>query len=235
MNMTAYSPSVQADGIPEGSLVSMGMTAYTPTVHISYVSVDVNNISWNADAYGVSASSTINVTTTENAAVLTSMPAWMTGKNHLLHTLIVGVSTIPDGENMYLYPATQNTGADRTGSVILTDSYGNTASITVTQWGVPDVPEVILEVKSGETFTITGSTPINTYINNGSNQLHIGFTAHDLTLPGGVLLDVEIIKNAVHYMWTNTYGRNEFYLTDTIVLAGTASASDVYLVILDEP
>ena len=118
--------------------------------------------------------------------------------------------------------------------MVLTDSYGNIATVTVTQWGVPDYPEVVLQVAVGEPFTITDSTTVNTYIDVTSTTLHLGFTAHDMTLPS-MNLNANVWKNSVWYMSSTVAAKNEDFVSRTITLADAAVASDVYLVELSEP
>jgi len=227
-------PVVMTTGLSIQNECSFSALVPLPVAEMYFVASTEMSMAWSASEFGAASEIIASITVPAGMATIIAIPAWITGTNFSLHPLIVG-TTIPDGTDINVYPASSNGGAERTGNIILQDSYGDTCVIAVTQYAAPVLPTVMLQVIESDSWTITESTSVNTYVNIGSTSLHIGFKAHDLSSPGGVTLAVQVIKNGSHLMWDTTIGRNEFYLSDTITLPVAATYGDEYVVILDEP
>lgn len=234
MTMTPYDPTPSDESEGSQDNISMSATVYAPTIHISFITLDPYSAEWTYNQYDSANTRTISITTNGDAAVVDGVPVWLTAKNETLHTITNGVTTVNNGEHLYLYPTAENTGNDRSGTITLTDAYGNTASLSVIQYGDSD-PDVYLSVDGGELFTIDGNTDGNTYVNIASTTLHVGFEIHsddpDFP-PGTVSLDAIVYKNGGYYMTTTVNGRLEYFTSDTITLADAAAAYDSFSIIL---
>lgn len=236
--------TVIAISIPLGVIRSIGLSIQNdcllsaqvllPIAEMYFVASTEMSMAWLASEFGAANAVVASITAPAGFATIIAIPAWLTGTNFSLHPLIVG-TTIPDGTDINVYPASSNGGAERSGELILEDVYGDTCAISIIQYAAPVLPTVMLMVIGEDYWTITENTPVNTYVTVGSTSLHIGFKAHDLSSPGGVTLAVQVIKNGSHLMWDTTIGRNEFYLSDIITLPVAATYGDEYVVILDEP
>ena len=94
----------------------------------------------------------------------------------------------------------------------------------------PVAPEVILEVKDGETWYIdndSGSIAI------GSTTLSITFMPHDCTLPGSHLIYIKVSRNAVFDVYDQVYAKELFQCNKNISVT-QAQSGDVYAVELSE-
>jgi hypothetical protein len=216
------------------SLPAMTISLPIPSVSLTWVHVSVNLMTWLGSEYGPVFAISCTFDIPLGFAHVTAIPSWATGRDSFLHNLVVG-SNVTDGDAITVYPSSVNSGLDRSGDIVVTDALGNTGIINLVHQGLVVLPSVLLSVIISDSWTITENTPLNTYVTVGSTQLHIAFKAHDLSIPSNVVLDVEVLKNGVHLMWTNVNGRNEFLVPSIITLPAVAAYGDVYSVILDEP
>jgi len=211
---------------------SVAISLPVPITELTWVHPSVTDMDWLASQSGSGNAKSSTIDIPLGIAKITYIPSWMTGKNSLAHTLLVGTDVI-GGDAITLYPVAANLGAQKFDSVIITDAYGNTGVINVTQEAYNPPPVVNLSVLTGETWSITGSTTANTYVATGSTALHIGFMAHGLEYPSGQTLNAEVLKNGVHLLYTTVIGREGVLIaTNVITLLSAASTGDVYDVIL---
>lgn len=236
ITITVPLPTITTSGLALPGYPDIALSIPIANVEMYYVISSDYSMNWGPTDDGAGVGITATITAPAGSATVVSKPSWISGTNSTLHPLIPGTS-ITDGTDIVVYPNSENAGSERTGYLVLTDSYGDLCYIAVTQLAAPVLPTVSLEVHPLDTWSIVpgSSTAINTYVNVGSTTLHISFKAQDLDSPGGVTLAVQILKNGLHLMYDTTIGRNLYQTPDTFTLPVAAAEGDMYIVILDEP
>jgi hypothetical protein len=136
MTMTPYAPTPLDESAGTQDNIGLSATIYAPTVHISYIILDTYFLEWNYDQYGWPERQMVTVTTTEPSVVVSEMPVWMTGRDSSGNTIVAGVTTVTNGDYIYLYPASQATD-HRQDQVEISDSFGNVSLIYVRQYAEP--------------------------------------------------------------------------------------------------
>ena len=150
---------------------------------------------------------------------------WMTGTDQHSHTLVIGESFILGGDNIYLYPATANTGAFRSGSVVLVDTIGNSATISVSQAAPILFPTVTVMVHASQAWTITNQEGS---VAEGMTTLYYEFMPHDNPLIYGT---VRIFRNGV-FDATGYFSMKDGMMTYESITVTEAENGDIYMVYL---
>jgi hypothetical protein len=174
MNMIANTPTVQSTGIGTMDGQSVSMTAYTPTVFISNVVSSVMSMAWVAIDGGSFVNQTTVITCNPSTCTLTSTPTWIVVADWFYDLINIG-DNVTTGDTIRIYPDMVNYGAERTGNVIFTNSYGDTVVIAVTQFAPIVVPNVTVQQDPLDTsgMTLTATSGYNT---SGTVDVYITFT-----------------------------------------------------------
>lgn len=174
------------------SNVPMSLQIPNPSVILSQVEVTVSDMTWNANEQGIGVAQTSEIDSKPNNLTLTSKPSWIViriegGDGSGLPA----GSIIYDGDVLSIAPNAINQGNIRTGYVVLTNQYGETTSISVTQLAVV-VPPV------GE--SVTGSVLADT---NPSNKISVTYpesaTATGASGSKNVEIDVTVDHSDYEY------------------------------------
>jgi hypothetical protein len=120
--------------------VPLGLAPLSPSPINSEVLVSQGGVGWDAVDYSMGEALPIVVTCPPVNCSLTSKPNWLTIRGSGGYDLGVG-ATIINGETISLFPTVANLGGVLSGYVVLTNSFGDSASIFVTQ-GAPSVPPI---------------------------------------------------------------------------------------------
>jgi hypothetical protein len=144
-----------------------------PTVHFilqqpdiinSDVLVSVGGMGWDAVDYGIAEALKSTVTCPPVNCSVISKPSWITIRGEGGYDLGVG-ATINTGEEISVFPTEANTGGVISGIIVLTNSYGNSASIFVSHSavvvppsGIPIPVTILRYTGDGTAMMIPGSS-----------------------------------------------------------------------------
>jgi len=209
--MTVNTPLVTGAGEASDMGIAESMTAYTPTVHISYTNFDVDQMGFVAEASDSSYAQAAVITSSEATATITAIPTshfWVT--EDLIHPLNL-TDTVYNGHTLYVFPIDSNSTSDDIVSTLeITDAYGNSDSISITHYK-PLVPPVVT-VQSNPSDT-SGMTIVD-----ASGSATVG------------LADLSITFTPDH----PDYSYNEAYTIYYIILKNSVNAGSGSLSVNDE-
>lgn len=204
LTLTAYPPtSVTCSAELTPANVDITLTPYPPTdVHISYTHLSVDTFNWTGGEAGDGVKIATVVSISEATAKIANKASWITleGNSGILN---VG-DTVVNGETIYLYPTSSNTGAARSATFdLITDApaYTNTASVTVSQSQDGTNPIINYIGLHGSEPTLMTITPNygNSYATLGSADVYIVFTPDhpDHGVFGGFTMYWQMTKNVL--------------------------------------
>ncbi len=130
--LSLFAPTVVIDCTVDVDMLGLSMALPPPEILTPYVDTTPNGTSWTALQYGSSVQTTISVLCNPATCTITAIPSWMTLTSSVGDILSVGYS-VATGAVLYAYPTSINIGALRTGSITLTNDYGNSDNFTATQ------------------------------------------------------------------------------------------------------
>jgi len=160
------------------SKIGMGVSPLLPETINSSVNSDNLGMSWTGEQSGLGDAETALIGCPPLNCTITSKPDWLTIRSELGYDIYAGW-TISDGETISVFPTADNLGSARSGYIVLTNDYGDTVTIIVSQAaaaappsGVPVYPTIV--VYSGDS---TGLTIPGSYASALSGSKSISWTA----------------------------------------------------------
>jgi hypothetical protein len=168
-----------------GTVVSkndMGVVVLQPEPTNSSVASDNTGMLWTGEQSGIADAEVALITCPPANCTITSMPDWITIQGAGAYNLYAGW-TIQDGETISVFPTDDNLGSARSGYIVLTNAYGDTVTIIVSQntaavppSGTPITPTI--QVYSGDAtgLTIPGSSA--SALSGNKNILWSALIAH---------------------------------------------------------
>jgi hypothetical protein len=106
----------------------------SPAIVISGVFLDPSGAGWEWDEFGTSYATTVTITIPVGVGTITSKPSWLACKEDAGGILMGVGDAVTNGSSVSIYPINRNpSGVQKTGSFTITDSYGNSDSVTVVQ------------------------------------------------------------------------------------------------------
>lgn len=202
LTMTLYDPTFEIDCDEDADLMLLAMTQPAPTIFISWVLISIDNFEWDHDEYGATYKQAAGFTCTPlpDYGRITAKPEWITAQSSLSGAILSINSVVYTGDELYLYPASANLYGDRTGVLTITDDYGNTDSITLTQTE-DDTPTVQPTLTVGTTGASTELTVADngSSVNLGASFISLLFTpSHpDYTYGQGYDINYIVTRNSV--------------------------------------
>jgi hypothetical protein len=207
-----------------------------PIVHISWIHVDDTDMSFSYNEYGLS----VKLNTTFDIeggswGYLTSKPSWVS-VYELTHNIEYSIGdSILDLDTVGIAPSSVNSGAERSGDVVFTDDYGNTATVVVTQ--------TANNVGATVSVAVTLTDPVQDLtLYDASGSATNGVATIDITFTPDVsarsynesyTLYYTITKNAVLAGNGSITGvRDERANVKTVTMTSTAEAGDIIIVYL---
>lgn len=195
--------TVSAELSPSSESIVITSSDVLPThIHVSYTHLSVDTFSWNGGEAGDGVKIATVVSISEATAKIANKASWITleGNSGILN---VG-DTVVNGETIYLYPTSSNTGAARSATFdLITDApaYTNTASVTVSQSQNGTNPIINYIGLHGSEPTLMTITPNygNSYATLGSADVYVVFTPDhpDHGIFGGFTMYWQITKNVL--------------------------------------
>jgi len=163
------------------SKIGMGVSPLLPETINSSVSSDNVGMLWTGEQSGYADREVATITCPPAHCTITSKPDWITmwHGDDVTGYAIHKDWTIADGETISVFPSIDNLGSAKSGYIVLTNDYGDTVTIIVSQAaassppsGVPVYPTI--EVYSGDS---TGLTLPGSYASALSGSKSISWTA----------------------------------------------------------
>jgi len=114
---------------PSGGQIAFGLALLAPIAYMSYVRLSESSLEWESDEHYPLGAKTVITTVVLSNATITSKPDWLT-IFHGITPLFLG-SNISDGWTLDIVPTVANTGLELNGTFTITDTHGDTASMTV--------------------------------------------------------------------------------------------------------
>jgi hypothetical protein len=232
--ITPVNASISADYLP------LVITTPTPFVEVTELHATVIDMTWDAaDALFANKRDTrFSVVGVSNLGSLISKPSWV----KVVNSSDVDVAEAYDGDTVSLYPSAINDGAIKTGSVVWTDTAGNTVIISV-QHNVSLV-DANVDVQIHDQFpygsdgtTLLVLTGVSGEATNGDTNISITFTVDDPTLGlmTGFSMNYEIWKAGMFVGSGIIYTvLNKVSNTVALVMTSQASAGESIIVFLSE-
>jgi hypothetical protein len=132
----------------------------TPFVLNTYTSAKAIGFTWEADESGNGNTKTVEIDCNPELTYLTSFPDWLVVVD--TYVLVANMS-VKTGDVLSLYPSSNNTGAARSGYVVLTNQYGDLTRIMVTQSAIvippviPVYPTVLIDPQDTSGLILIGA------------------------------------------------------------------------------
>jgi hypothetical protein len=169
-------------------IVPIGLAQLSPSTINSQVILSVGGMGWSDTEYGLSVATSSVVNCPPLNCSITSKPSWISIRGAGGYDLGVG-ATISNGETINVFPSAINTGGILSGYVVLTNSYGDSATIFVTQAapaappvGVPVVCSILKYSGDASAFAILGSSASAL---SGDNR--VSWSCSLINVPGATL------------------------------------------------
>lgn len=234
LGIAVMTPTVSTNVEVGISQIGEAMTIPQPVVINRYLFMSNNDMVWDYDQYDIPNAVDSQITIIGSAsAILTSRPSWITIFETIHNTPIAILGTVINSQTIGITPASENLGAERTGTIVFEDVDGNTASITVTQLPSNIPPTVTVQIGATES---QGMTLSNTSGNasNGVATIDIIFTPLHPSYGYGVSITIyyNIQKNGVYEGSGNFSVLNQRSNTKTLTMNDTAQPGDVIVVSL---
>lgn len=233
-NISVMSPTVISTSAPEpDGTIGISMAIMPPLVSNSYVAFSVTGMDWDADQYDVSVKKSTTVTLVGiHQATIQTIPSWIAIVDNNTSGRLSEGDTIIDGMLIGIYPSVMNAGDERTGSVILSNQYGDTASVNVIQYAAIPPPSVSLIVDTPNTsgLSLSGS---GTAINNSTNVIMIFTPGNNNYVYGGAMdLSWRATINGIASGDGSFSVFNKVSNTHTIIMSSNAVSGDIIIVYL---
>lgn len=183
LTFTAYAPTTTSTCDSAQPKVDMIMTPYVPTIVISNVDISVLSMTWTALQYGVANRTGTPFGCSPSPAVISSIVAYpskwfeITDVNGVILSQGSNV-TGTLGSMLYIYPYDANTGdwGNRTATITITGTYGDSDTITLIQ-SAPLIPATVEVRNAGDDtsgMVLTNTSGQHTY---GNRTISIALTA----------------------------------------------------------
>lgn len=182
LTIESFDPTVQVDGVHDATIEQLLMESFDPTVFISYVRITESTYNWtSAASYGWDNRLTSAFVCSPATATITAIPDWIRVTDNSGNYLSVG-STVTSGFDLNFYPIEENIGGVRSGTVTITNSYGDTDSITLSQ-AAPILPSyVVLTTEWDAEMTLTNPTGS---VTTGSTSVQLDVFPNNPNKTGG--------------------------------------------------
>ncbi len=174
------SSDVLNDNTAYAGLMELTFQALTPTVLVTCVTSSVTDMTWNPSEGGLGDMKPTTINTPTASVYIESMPSWISIESSGGLPFYNGLGAcINDGDTIYIYPTIYNAAYELTGEIVLSNYYGNTATITVTHQtaNIPPGESLVLTPvasNDGTGMVITPSS-VNSYAVSGSNLIYLSF------------------------------------------------------------
>jgi hypothetical protein len=235
-------PPLVTDANIAPASIGFTITNPIPAILIEELRATVTTMTWAYNQSGVSNKTTtsfIIVGTTQ--ATLVQKPDWIKVVDA---TTLLDVTTVINGQQVAMYPESDNTGNVKSDSVIFSNGLNNMLSVTVTQNAIVGETQLVVDVlihpdhpygsDDATLLWISGESGIATI---GDSIISITFAMTDNTIGFGVGIDYnyEIFRNDVPVGAGVLHGvPNGTWVTEYVSMTTEAAIGDVIFVYLSE-
>lgn len=242
MSMTLYDPAIVIDSTHSADLNNITLFLPPPNVFISYVVIATGNLTWAWNQTGTDVKQPGVFTCSPSTAIITSKPTWIGVQSSITGQTLSVNSIIGNGDELYLYPTEINNFDNRTDYLIITNEYGNSDSITLTQTKDPTPitqPTVVVGTPGISTVLTVVDNGCSTGI--GSSSLTILFTPTHPDYASGASYDINYtVYNNSNYVTAGTIPStsisNTFLCAYSISISpSVAGSGDAFSVWLSAP
>jgi hypothetical protein len=220
ITITIPQPIVKGTNIVSSNKVQLGLWIVSSATFNTNVNADVTSMIWEGAMFGVSVAKTTMITTNGSGlpAFIDSKPDWITILNGINGGEVQIGWAIGEGESLLVFPTEINTGITRSGTLVLKNSVGDSAVISLTH-SVNVIYPVAVECTI-EKDPLDTSELVVTQVNVSAMSLntHINFTvlvdypAYFIYTPYTVYWRAIVTRNAI----TQPLGNGEFGVEDEV-------------------
>jgi hypothetical protein len=159
-------------------MIPLIITTPTPSVHVSWLELNVISMSWTAAESTFSSGKTSVMTIVGNTQCqIQQMPSWITIQGYMFGLLSEG-SSISDGDTLYVYPTVNNSGYVKHGYILFNDIDNNTIAIEVLQDAPVNDPVVIMAINPNDTSGMMFNQDYVVSATSGIIFVTVGFAVH---------------------------------------------------------
>ncbi len=223
------SADMQNDKEISTDIAPITLTALTPTVLITQVAASVTSMTWLASEYNTGVALTSAITALGAHVKVDYIPSWISIRDAVGDPIIVTpYGIIEDGAVISIFPNVENLTVEREDTILLSNAYGDTATIEVYQAErtVPGVTVVTSEL------TLAANDPYlsldgSTYATTDTGAVAVNFTAdHPLYSDGeAMILYWKLYWNDVLNNSGNFVGFDNTYTEEYVHLVGGPPAA----------